>query len=441
MGTGAVSLTGGVTSGGVTLSGGAPTSGGCDGASCLAGAENGQACSIDGECRSGHCGGGICCEAGTCCLEVKDCGDEQRACDDTSTCQGWRRAWACTGFVCAAGPKIEDDTACGPASVADTCDAFADARCAGSAAQQKPVCADRCDDDSFCDADAHCAGGSCVRDVPDGGMCTENIDCASEHCQGGVCCADGDCCQTATDCPDSYGQPPACGMPSLCQGSRVDPICTAQFVCATGPIVEDDSACTSDIVADDCMTAQDYRCNGDVDQPEAQCRLLCGSDAGCDLAAHCAPVGSNRSICLPDVADGEACTRDAQCLSNHCNNGYCCASGDCCATASDCPAEYGWPPVCINVPICDGRRGDPICDANFRCQKLPASIADPAGCAGEIARTCGAYADVVCDGTQSQQTALQQGTLTCSFSCTTDIDCDPDASCVSMGNGGVRTCQ
>jgi len=52
---------------------------------------NGARCSDDGECKSGHCDSGLCCESGDCCNEPGDCPSGYTVaatCSDPAHCQG-----------------------------------------------------------------------------------------------------------------------------------------------------------------------------------------------------------------------------------------------------------------------------------------------------------------------------------------------------------------
>lgn len=53
----------------------------------------------------------------------------------------------------------------------------------------------------------------------------------------------------------------------------------------------------------------------------------------------------------PESCDGKACTKNEDCTSSHCNNGYCCASGTCCATKENCA---GTTPICTDSFQCVG---------------------------------------------------------------------------------------
>jgi len=51
-----------------------------------------------------------------------------------------------------------------------------------------------------------------------GGACTLNEGCVSEHCSNGICCASGDCCAIDTDCPIGT----SCNVTSQCESCPAD---------------------------------------------------------------------------------------------------------------------------------------------------------------------------------------------------------------------------
>lgn len=128
---------------------------------------------------------------------------------------------------------------------------------------------------------------------------------------------------------------------------------------------------------------------------------------------------------VPDTlkADGEACRRDDQCESKHCNNRICCESGECCTEVEDCSAdEEGESVECIKPKECQGRRGPVACRAN-RCVVTNGANDDSACGEDIVADDCGLYADAACTGEASQEAPA------CADSCTEDAECDAAAHC------------
>jgi hypothetical protein len=156
---------------------------------------DGSGCDVDDECASDHCGNGLCCSSGECCLDTADCSVGSGVaiiCEYPTTCHGLRGPIVCRDYRCSVDAGDPDDSACDERVVADDCGPFASITCSGEVEQRTPHCADTCDTDSECDREAHC-DSTCIPDVPKGGACDENSDCISGQCNGGRCCVDGNC--------------------------------------------------------------------------------------------------------------------------------------------------------------------------------------------------------------------------------------------------------
>ncbi len=395
----------------------------CDLGTCTPDVPNGNACDEDSDCRSNHCDNGFCCDDGVCCGAVADCpsiGGIGTTCDDTVTCQGSRGEITCEMNRCGTRSGVPDDSACGPAIEADSCGPYRSVHCTGAASQPVPRCPSACTRDADCDDDAHC-DGVCVPDVPNGNLCDEDSDCVSDHCNNDVCCNSGDCCRAPADCPGSYSRPAVCHTPLGCQGSRDAAVCS-DYRCGTMVGVGDDSACTMSTLANDCGLYLSRFCSGGTDQTPPMCATSCTADAECDDNAHC-----DLNACVPDLPNGSACDELSDCVSGHCQNGFCCASGDCCAVGTDCaPATYGAASVCDVSATCQGHRVDPICLASNQCATGP-PVDDDSGCAGLVSNACGLYPSVSCTAMMSQPTDQMSR---CATSCTTSSDCDAGAYCM-----------
>ncbi|MBM4318619.1 MAG: hypothetical protein FJ125_01345, partial [Deltaproteobacteria bacterium] len=389
----------------------------CDG-TCQPDAPDGQACDEDSDCLSGHCANGFCCRAGDCCAVAAGCPARYRlspVCDAASTCQGHRLDATCIDSICGTSPRVDDDRGCGAGLLSDGCGLYPAVHCTGEAVQQDPPCPQQCAADEGCDPGAHCDEGECRSDLADGQRCDEDSDCQSGHCGNGFCCRAGDCCALAADCPPAYASPPRCDRPSACQGSRLDAVCDEERRCRSRQ-VDDDSACTAQLLSDACGFFQDVYCNGGQNQQDPPCPAVCAVEGDCDPGAHCDVT------CLPDLADGRVCDEDSDCASGHCANSYCCAAGDCCAAAADCPARYRQSPVCDTVATCQGHRRDALCDGNV-CG-TSAAIDDDRGCVGGlVANACGLYPAVHCTGAAVQLPPV------CPDGCFVEEDCDPGAHC------------
>ncbi|NOZ00660.1 MAG: hypothetical protein GXP54_02065 [Deltaproteobacteria bacterium] len=274
-----------------------------------------------------------------------------------------------------------------------------------------------------------------------GGLCrkSEDLDCNSGHCQNGYCCDHGDCCpggawtpwgtdddpdaiKTDADwisaqavCPAQYRGPQVCDADAPageflndCQGHREDANCV-NHICEKDQ-VHDDTACDNSVEANTCNLFVSTYC-GDYGPipPRAQwepvCLTTCSNDFDCDAPAHCDPsTGATvpddgvSDVCIPDWADGSECNENSDCISNHCQNGYCCDHGDCCPSndptgALECPASYTTSPACHDTAGCEGDRKDPIC-SSFICGDV--LVDDDCACEGALSDNCGLFIPVFC---------------------------------------------
>jgi hypothetical protein len=269
------------------------------------------------------------------------------------------------------------------------------------------------DDDSFCVAAAHCDAARCEADVPNGSACDEDTDCASNHCDNGICCDRGRCCNTAADCGGAMS--PVCTDPTNCQGVRGDAVCESHM-CAVRSGVPDDTACDRGTLARDCGLYLPIYCNGAAEQTPRSCPTSCMVDGECIPAAHC-----ELGVCAPDRPQGASCSRNADCQDGlTCVDGVCC-DGPCSGLCERCnlAATRGF---CTPIPL--GQDPDGECpgfscadyyagfDGMNRCLRRAPVSADQAVCNG--ARACLSPAEV-CPG-QPSGTEVQ---IACNPTCQT----------------------
>ena len=385
---------------------------------------SGQACDMPSHCQSGHCQNGFCCDAGTCCNSATDCPasfSSPSQCNDPLSCQGARIDAVCRTFQCNS-EATGDDSGCN-GQIANTCGPFPSVVCNAQRTQSMPSCAVSCSLASDCDPELSCINGNCTSSANNGSACAQHAECASGHCQNGFCCTSGDCCGTASDCPGNYSAPSSCDEPSSCQGTRTDAVCQSNRCASVS--VADDSGCDGQ-VADNCGPFPPVRCNNQRAQTPPQCNTSCTNDDHCDVNQICYIPNDPTVVdgtCQPPGADGNLCTRDAQCASGHCQNGFCCLGGDCCQSERDCGDDYRQPSLCTEPESCQGRRGDPVCVSN-RCQMTV--VDDDRGCtATSFSQNCFTYLDVACNG-EAEQTEPQ-----CATSCTNDTVCKDPFECIN----------
>ncbi len=169
---------------------------------------SGQPCTASVDCLSNHCQNTFCCASGDCCSQPSDCPAAYSlapTCTSGSTCQGHRVDAVCTTNICGSSGPIDDDSGCGPGTLAEDCSLYPDLYCDGSVVQTPPTCSSSCAEDNDCDFIAHCDDTTCEADLPDGSACDEATDCLSSHCDNDVCCASGICCADSGDCPGGMG--------------------------------------------------------------------------------------------------------------------------------------------------------------------------------------------------------------------------------------------
>lgn len=390
----------------------------CDG-QCVANVSNGAACDENSDCQSNFCNNGFCCSGGTCCSQPSDCPAGLFAapshCDNESTCQGTRFDATCVNATCGTSNPVADDSACGASVQALDCTPYQSKYCSGAVNQTPPSCATGCTADAQCADGYHC-DGTCKIDVENGGVCDEASDCVSNHCQNGFCCSGGDCCQVGGDCPNTYLVPVTCDSASTCQGTRKDKQCSNN-VCGTSAPIADDTACGATTKALDCLPYQPRYCTGAANQSSPTCATTCTADSECQTGYHC------DGTCLANLANGQACDEQTDCVSLHCQNGFCCGFGDCCSGASNCPvASYSEVAVCATPSSCQGTRRDPAC-VNSECRKSD-PIADDSACAAStLSDDCGFFPAVFCNGGSNQSDPA------CATTCSSDAQCDANAHC------------
>lgn len=356
----------------------------------------------------------LACEDGACCDTDADCAalDAPVAtCGEPERCQGTRSRFVCVERRCE-HIEVDDDSACDLAVAPLACEPYLPVRCNGEVEQEPPQCETRCDSDDDCTQSAHCEAGACTPDLPDGGSCSGDSQCESDHCRAGLCCKSGDCCEKPSDCPDGYASGTSCEDPQRCQGSRRVAICSDDFVCGSQQ-VDDDSACTRSTRASACDAFGDVYCSGGSSQAAPMCKTSCRTEADCDSDAHC-----SAGVCQRDRADGTSCESSVECESQYCNGGYCCSGGECCGSDEDCDSTS----TCVDPGTCQGAVQERSCSAEGQCVN-GARRADARACAGQVARGCGAYRDVRCPATAVAVSG------SCATSCSASWECNPGYTC------------
>jgi hypothetical protein len=292
---------------------------------------DGAACSADGECESGFCTDGVCCNI--------SCYGDCRAC---SVAAGGSTDGVCTALSEAAASAEVCRPAAGPCDVAESCVAGSMACPADGVADAATVCRPAAAD---CDVAERCSGSSvdCPMDAfePSTTVCRPAAgECdVAERCTGASAECPADAFEpTGTSCGSSASGP--CDAADTCDGAGA---CLAN-VSPNGTFCNDGAFCTTESRCDGGICAAtagdpcgaDEVCNETVDM----CLLRCGDgemDAGeeCDDGAgnsDTTPDACRTTCALPSCGDGVTDTGEA------CDDGS--ANSDTAADAcrTDCTA-------------------------------------------------------------------------------------------------------
>jgi len=210
---------------------------------------------------------------------------------------------------------------------------------------------------------------ACQGEILPGSEVCDGID---NDCDGEID-ENGGCCSDAGDC--SGGQPPTCNNTATCQGTRVDPVCSAQE-CGT-VVVDDDSGCGAGIQANDCGLYLPVYCTGAADQAIPVCPSICSGNQDCDAAAYCDSISSQ---CEPGKLDGQTCASSNECISGYCVDGVCCNTA--CGSSCDSCSLAGSLGTCSIISA--GSLGEPGCSpytCNGASSGCPSSCSSDANCA------------------------------------------------------------
>ncbi|MBK8252714.1 MAG: hypothetical protein IPK82_08605 [Polyangiaceae bacterium] len=297
----------------------------CNGAAACTLFTNGTACTINGECSSGACVDGVCCN---------------------NTCNGTCQACNITGSVgtCTNVPSNQDpanECAGGECNGAAACEVANGAACSTATQCQSGFCTDGVCCSSACGATCQacniagsvgtcgnipantdpgneCAGGECngsgACEVANGGTCTLSSQCISGNCVDGVCC-DTACTGTCMAC-DLTGSVGVCkNVPS---GSDPDAECSGATTCnglGACALLGQGSACSS---SSECATgfcADGYCCN-------SSCTGLCKT---CDGNLSEGGVNGTCSDVILGLDPYNECSGTSVCCLNVCKSAGQCA--------------------------------------------------------------------------------------------------------------------
>ncbi|KYF91617.1 hypothetical protein BE20_14200, partial [Sorangium cellulosum] len=372
---------------------------------------NGASCLADGECLSGHCVDGVCCNTA--------CGGGSPG--DCQACSA--AAGASTNGVC--GPRGSGSLCRGSAGLCDV-----EERCNGSSVD--------CPADALASATTVCRAAADLCDVAE--TCTgRSVDCPANAfaSRTTVCRAAADLCDVAETCALAPATTVCRPATDLCDVAETCTFAPATTVCrAAGDVCDVAETCTGSAAAcplnafapattvcrpaaDVCDAAE--RCTGSSAACPANAfapaTTVCRTAAGpCDLAETCTgaaaacpadALAAPDTVCAPGACvdatssvPPSRCTADGACVERAavaCGL-YVCDDDACltrCSTHEDCAAgAYCAPPTCatkkpLDAPCgatvecaegtCIGgvcsrdRDGDGIVDASDRCPDTPST--------------------------------------------------------------------
>ncbi len=379
---------------------------------------NGVACGGGGECVSGRCVDGVCCNLpcdGKC--EACDVAGSAGTCSAVIMGQPHGTRGDCTGTApCMGSCTTSSRTACTYPGSSVSCRAQS---CTGStktlaagcdAAGSCPVpqtincgttcsgndCLGACGSDATCaTATPYCNNGVCLATKPIARACAASAECTSNQCADGVCCnvaCAGKCeacdvsgnvgsCQTVIS-GQPHGTRGACAGSGVCKGTcdgasntacgfaGAATICSAQS-CPSGTSTRTDQAgCdgAGGCSAPTMTSCGAFLCSGN------DCPATCSVPSDCVSGSTC----FGTACCTPDCA-GKSCGSDG--CGGTCGSGCtfpqkCSTTGSCCT--SSCGTSCGGPDTacggtctcgfgdrCYNgtccTPQCDGCRQADTC--------------------------------------------------------------------------------
>lgn len=395
----------------------------------------GVACGAPGECESGLCVDGVCCESkcdglcmacnvpgklGTCAPTPLndpsngDCPDDGIAtcgrngkCNGQGGCMMYPMGVACSAETCPAltpshtGPGLCDGQGhCGQGQPQD-CTPFL---CNSTSKTCNPTCTG----DSDCVAPNKCVGGSCGK-KSNGQPCAVPGDCQSNICAQGVCCA-GPCTELCKSCAVEGSLGTCTAVPA--GKPDVQSRCLDQGVatCGTNGVCDGSGACQKYL---DGLTCS------------AQCNAAAATFTAFACGAGTCNPGASQS-CSPYSCDNNGCKKSCA-APGDCAPGFVCGAGGLCVRP---------PEDCMNGVDDDGDGQADCADTDCQTAGFMCVPTVPAGFAGPVELFEGAVADMPkCDGPYPVESFTGWGSLACPFSCSNCLCGSPKE--VACGNPGI----
>jgi hypothetical protein len=450
--------------------------------------QDGQPCQASSECAKNHCVDGVCCDqacggaclscslsaslgrctpiaAGTtdprgmCLVKAQSTCGTNGKCDGNGGCQSWPVGTLCADETCTSNvykaPSTCNSTGQCVSQDLVPCSPYI---CNGTR------CFNACTNNTQCLTPFTCSANSCGL-KENGASCSAGSECRSTFCAQGVCCDGacntackscvagmlGVCTNVATGSLEPTGlcavqDPMTCGTNGKCEAGACQKYANGTACLpATCPTTTNLSTALSTCNGTGtCLTPGPspcfpYRCG------TAVCKSSCTADADCQSPAVCVAGGCGLK------PNGAVCGSKGECLSNFCEQGYCCGSA-CTGVCKSCglTASLG---VCSNILNGDAdilsrcsNQGAPSCGTDGRCDGKGAcrlydastSCAAPSCGPGLSAQTTGRN----CNGLGVCQPATTipcapyvcNGATACLAACTRDADCLAPSICDPQTN-------
>ncbi len=445
----------------------------CNGAGACGTQVAGSTCGANGECASGFCVDGVCCNTAcntlcNACTAAKrgtgtdgTCGtiiaglDPDAECTSAQVCNGASACRLPLGEACVVAADCVSnfcaDGVCCNAACTGSCQACTATK-KGSGGGADGLCGNiavSTDPDNECFGAISCNGaGACGTQVA-GSTCGANGECASGFCVDGVCCntACNTLCNACTAVKKGQGADGTCGAvianadpDSECAGAQV---CNGASLCR----LPNGEACTlgTDCVSNNCVDGVccNTTCTGACNActaakkgsgPDGVCNVI---GVGLDPDNECfAGYSCNGAGACALAANGAACAANAECSSNFCVDGVCCnsACGSLCQACTAVKKNSGADGTCGNIPAANDPDaecpGATLCSGSATCTLF----ANGAACTINSECTTGNCVDGVCcnnacTGTCNACTAAKKGSGangTCGVIAT---NTDPDNEC------------
>ncbi len=304
----------------------------------------GQECAETGDCPEGqYCDtklfGDDLCKPKK--IDGTSCGDAEEC--QSAECGGcFVNDWCYTPSSKAIGDACLVDAECGSGSCTASCN---------TPFPQTGVC--ECQVDEDCGPDAYCESSllgdeQCVAKKADCASCDNNFECASDFCDEGFLGTGGKCATAGvlevgdSCCKDSQCLSGNCEN-AECVGCTADEDCEEGQACTNnackgkkpiGEACSDEAQCeTGSCSGGQCVCVEDAQC-GEGNWCDTsflgqnQCEELLDECASCGAHNECASgvceglfsPFSNKCITEASLEVGEACCKDAQCISGQCDD-------------------------------------------------------------------------------------------------------------------------